>query len=160
MALRIIKCPLRPIDAELTVGDYTKHLRIFHASKPDFKITCGINGCKRVYNNFATFKNHLYGMHNDWFSDTTVTEPPENETHMHDCSSQVGSSSVTSTDDTCYMIQPDTIMDSDQNVDGYLDGDQEMNVFFTRCNVEVINFIFTRAKRKTQAYPSNSPKYC
>ena len=129
MALRKIKCPMCPtsVDAELSVGDYTKHLRIFHVSKPgDFKITCGINGCQRVYNNFGTFKNHLYGIHNDWFSDTTVTEPPENETRMHECSS-----SVTPTDDTCDIMQPETIMDSYQNVDGHLDGDHEMDVLFT-----------------------------
>ena len=97
MALCKIKCPLcSSINAEISVGDYTKHLHIFHASKPgDFKITCGINGCQRVYSNFGTFKNHLYGIHNDWFSDTTVTEPLENETCMHD-----HSNSVTSTDDT------------------------------------------------------------
>lgn len=77
-------------------------------------------------------------MHTDWFSDIIVTdhEPSENETHMHDCSSQVCSSqvcsrSVTSTDDACDTIQPDTIMDSDQNIDGNLDDDHERYMCFS-----------------------------
>ena len=64
MAVRMIKCPLcSPSFPQFSIGEYTKHLRLFHSSAPDFKITCGINGCQRAYTNIGMFKNHLYGIH-------------------------------------------------------------------------------------------------
>jgi len=81
MALRSIKCPLCPtLNHQLSISEYTKHLRLFHASNPDFKITCGINGCQRVYTNLGTFKNHLYGIHNVDGIDSTTVNVPESET--------------------------------------------------------------------------------
>ena len=49
--------------ASTTVGDYIKHLRLFHAHRPDFKVVCGINGCIRSYSNLGSFKNHISFMH-------------------------------------------------------------------------------------------------
>ena len=67
MAVRMIKCPLCPPSfPQFSIGEYTKHLRLFHSSTPGFKITCGINGCQRAYTNIGTFKNHLYGVHSDY----------------------------------------------------------------------------------------------
>ena len=64
MAVRMIKCPLcSPSFPQFSIGEYTKHLRLFHSSAPDFKITCGLNGCQRAYTNIGMFKNHLYGIH-------------------------------------------------------------------------------------------------
>ena len=47
-----------------SIGDYIKHLRLFHAHRPDFRVTCGINGCLRSYNNLGSFKNHISFVHN------------------------------------------------------------------------------------------------
>ena len=66
--MALVKCQLCPIGMAnqlFKIGEYIKHLRLLHVSQPDFKVTCGINGCQRVYKNFGTFKNHLYAMHND-----------------------------------------------------------------------------------------------
>ena len=66
--MALVKCQLCPVGMAnqlFKVGEYIKHLRLLHASQPDFKVTCGINGCQRVYKNLGTFRNHLYAMHND-----------------------------------------------------------------------------------------------
>ena len=54
------------------VSDYIKHLKIFHAHQPNFKVICGIGGCQRNYTNLGTFQNHIYGVHSD--GSCTVTE--------------------------------------------------------------------------------------
>ncbi|XP_065887419.1 uncharacterized protein [Dysidea avara] len=41
------------------ITDYVKHIKIFHAHDPSFKVTCGIGGCQRTYSNFRTFVNHV-----------------------------------------------------------------------------------------------------
>ena len=129
MALRSIKCPLCPVSFHKlsSVGEYTKHLRLFHASKPDFKITCGINGCQRVYTNLGTFKNHLYGMHNGEIDSMTVATP---ESEASCCS---GSNS---TDD----VQTTEVMRSDNDDDHDHDhdvsdsiNDPEMNCSGSLC---------------------------
>ena len=77
VTLQSIQCPLCPVSFHklISVGEYTKHLRLFHASKPDFKITCGINGCQQAYTNLGIFKNHLYGIHSGAIDAMTVVAP-------------------------------------------------------------------------------------
>ena len=59
------------------ITDYVKHIKIFHAHDPSFKITCGIAGCQRTYNNFRTFVNHVSAMHN------TVTSASQSDLSTH-----------------------------------------------------------------------------
>lgn len=70
------------------VSGYIKHLKIFHAHQPDFKVICGIGGCQRSYTNLGTFQNHIYGMHSD---DCVITEEriesDNNAESENDCSS-------------------------------------------------------------------------
>lgn len=44
--------------------DYLKHLSLFHAHHPDFKIPCRIDGCQRTYTNTRTYRNHVSSVHN------------------------------------------------------------------------------------------------
>ena len=46
-----------------SIRDYLKHLQLFHAHQPTFKVTCGIGGCCRSYTNIKTYSNHVYGVH-------------------------------------------------------------------------------------------------
>ena len=103
----VTKCPLCPtLFLKLSsVGKYTKHLCLFHASKPDFKITCSI----------ISFKNHLYGMHGDGIDYTMMTDAAA-ESQMACCN---GSSS---TDD----VQETEVMSGDHN-DGVADADHDVN---------------------------------
>ena len=64
MALSL-KCSLCLVASHLrfSVTDYIKHLRLFHVHQPDFKFTCPIDGCQKVYSNIGSFKNHISAMH-------------------------------------------------------------------------------------------------
>ena len=42
---------------------------------PDFKVTCGIDGCQRTYSNLGTFLNHVSGVHGDVCTHATGTIP-------------------------------------------------------------------------------------
>lgn len=60
-----LTCSLRTgLSVRFSIGDYIKHLRLFYAHRPDFKVTCGINGCLRSYSNLGSLKNHISLMHN------------------------------------------------------------------------------------------------
>lgn len=52
-------CFARGLQVKLNACDYIKHIRLFHAFEPNFRFTCGIDGCMRSYTNIGTFKNHV-----------------------------------------------------------------------------------------------------
>lgn len=62
-----IKCPLCSATEhlKLNLSEYLKHVRLFHAHQPDFKLICGISGCQRSFTNAGTFQNHAYSVHKD-----------------------------------------------------------------------------------------------
>ena len=126
MALQCgISCPLCPVSFRKlsSVSEYTKHLRLFHATKPDFKITCGFNGCQRVYTNYGTFKNHLYGMHSggiDNITDATL------ESEMPICSDLNSADDVPASE----TMSGDYDIDSDDDVndlENSINGSDEMD---------------------------------
>ena len=49
---------------------------------PDFKVTCGIDGCQRTYSNLGTFLNHVSGVHGDVCTRTTGTIPANNNAEV------------------------------------------------------------------------------
>lgn len=62
---RSVTCTLcrNDLNVKFNTSEYINHVRLFHAYKPDFRITCGINGCLRSYTNLGTFKNHVSAAH-------------------------------------------------------------------------------------------------
>ena len=54
------------------VSDYIKHLKLFHAHQPNFKVTCRIGGCQRNYSNLGTFQNHVYAVHSEDLIDVST----------------------------------------------------------------------------------------
>ena len=46
-----------------TVSMLLKHIRLAHADRPDFNLQCNIQGCKRTFKRFTTFRNHIYQHH-------------------------------------------------------------------------------------------------
>ena len=74
----MIKCPLCAGDFG-TMTVYMTHLRIIHADDANFSVSCGLQGCERTFNNFYTYQNHVYAMHDlneadrDHFGHTTCT---------------------------------------------------------------------------------------
>ena len=81
------------------VSEYIKHLKIFHAHQPDFKVICGIGGCQRSFTNLGTFQNHIYGVHSD--RSCTITEE---STVMNN--TELGSEDDCSDDDNFDSDQP------------------------------------------------------
>ena len=84
-----------------TIGDYIKHLRLFHAHRPDFRVTCGINGCLKSYSNLGSFKNHVLFVHNTTnkcFIENSL-EADQNITHDTSAEPNNGDDSSTSGDE-------------------------------------------------------------
>ena len=41
------------------------HLRLVHASDPNFSVPCGIEGCYTTFKSFSSFYQHIYRKHRD-----------------------------------------------------------------------------------------------
>ena len=59
------------------ISHYVNHLRLFHCHQPNFKVTCGIDGCVRTFTNIGTFKNHISLVHHDNFP--ALSDPSETD---------------------------------------------------------------------------------
>ena len=72
-----LACPLCTNTPSLKftrISDYLKHQRLFHVHQANFRLTCGIGGCKRSYTNIGTFQNHVYSVHYCKNDDTSFSE--------------------------------------------------------------------------------------
>ena len=49
----------------LSLKDLLKHIRLVHAHRPGFRITCRMSGCQRSFTTFRVFRNHVYDYHNE-----------------------------------------------------------------------------------------------
>ena len=58
----ICKCSISSIQHLLS------HLRIFHASNPNFNVPCGLSGCTTTYRSFPGFYSHIYCHHSEVIS--------------------------------------------------------------------------------------------
>lgn len=46
-----------------TVSMLLKHICLAHADRPDFSLQCNLQGCRRTFKRFTTFRNHIYQHH-------------------------------------------------------------------------------------------------
>lgn len=79
----------------LNVKEYIRRVKLFHAHRPDFRITCGIEGCQRVYRNPGTFFNHVYDVHG------SNSQPTETLPGDHDQTRWKGTSTCTDEPTDC-----------------------------------------------------------
>ena len=56
-------CPLCNCSSLPTISLYLTHIRLSHADTPGFTICCGLQGCRRSFTNFLTYRNHVYARH-------------------------------------------------------------------------------------------------
>ena len=80
-------CTINGPHLRFSIRDYLKHLQLFHAHQPTFKLTCGIGGCSQTYTNMKTYSNHVYGVHdisNDLASAASLSEAPMASTDVSD----------------------------------------------------------------------------
>ena len=78
-----------------SIRDYLKHLQLFHAHQPTFKVTCGIGGCLQSYTNMNTYSNHVYGVHDlstDFASSTSLSDVLTDSIRSDATSSDCGNS--------------------------------------------------------------------
>ena len=60
---------------------FLKHVRVTHADTDHFQIQCGLQGCKRTFRKFHTYRNHVYTWHDmsEFESEqSTIVNPSEN----------------------------------------------------------------------------------
>lgn len=58
------QCPLCVFIAA-TLSLILSHLRLVHASEPEFNVTCGIAGCVSTFRSFRALYQHVYRKHRD-----------------------------------------------------------------------------------------------
>jgi len=127
------------LSVKFNTGDYIKHLRLFHAHRPDFKVTCGIDGCLRNYTNLGSFKNHISFMHN------TDSERHTNEIFTNDTSAEFGG------EDESFISDEDFISSNDTSD---LNEDNQIPVTHDEINPDTNNILTLTAKdlQKSSAY--------
>ena len=107
-------CLARSLQIKLKVCDYIKHIRVFHAFEPNFKFTCGINGCVRSYTNIGSFKNHVSDVHcNTDISDTANDLDRGSDASLPD--GLLSSSNTSDTLDSTLEYVTDSRRDSDDD---------------------------------------------
>ena len=67
---------------------FLTHLRLIHASEEGFQIPCGLQGCQRTFNNFYTYRNHVYSMHDLSGLDTTTSRSTDIEASINNESTE------------------------------------------------------------------------
>ena len=55
----VYQCPLCDEFQALSYKQLLPHIRIVHASKPGFSISCGVQGCQRSFTNMKSYDNHI-----------------------------------------------------------------------------------------------------
>lgn len=56
-------CPLCPLMNFPTVSVLMQHIRLTHADKPNFMLQCNLQGCRRSFRKFTTYRNYVYTFH-------------------------------------------------------------------------------------------------
>ena len=60
-------------------SDVVRHIGSVHSHDLDFNIICGLDGCKRSYKKFGSYKVHLYRHHYDKLLPTKTPENVQEE---------------------------------------------------------------------------------
>lgn len=80
-----------------TVSMLLKHIRLTHADRPDFNLQCNLQGCKRTFKRFTTFRNHIYHNHD-------VEAITDGDCDVDD---ETGDSDLTSSDTPLFTLDDD-----------------------------------------------------
>ena len=61
---RSSKCPFSGCIFEaMSMSSILSHIRLVHASDPNFSVPCGIEGCCKTNNSFSALYQHIYKKH-------------------------------------------------------------------------------------------------
>lgn len=100
MASRVLDCPLCAEFHAPTIQLMIPHIRLVHSNQPGFRVTCGLDGCQRTFQNMKTYTNHLYQFH---MISRAITMP----TQIPSSNEKEGESGSTSKDE--YQSPEDTL---------------------------------------------------
>ena len=58
-----------------------RHIGSIHSFEPNFRITCGVDGCPRTYTSYRSYRKHILKKHGSWIkeSDSGCHREEENE---------------------------------------------------------------------------------
>lgn len=69
------------------------HIKFAHAHEPGFTVQCNLQGCKRTFKNFSTFRNHVYCFHEG------IELGAVSDTNLEDAAAPLSEDSDTSSSD-------------------------------------------------------------
>ena len=75
-------CQLCPVERALSLPFTLKHIELFHAHQPNFRIMCGIGGCQRTFHNLQTFRNLISDHHS--YDCNPTNRPVATSSEVHD----------------------------------------------------------------------------
>ena len=88
--------------------DYFRHVTLYHANEPDFRLTCDIfNSCGVTYKTFASYKMHIHRHHKNLLN--LACQEPENSV-INDTNTLTVQKSIST------VIYPDVVEKDNDNV--------------------------------------------
>ena len=111
---RVWKCEICLFFTTITLKMLVRHVAVEHASKPNFKVKCGVDGCPNEYKKMNSFRKHLRTCHAAQYSVAGATnenqpgnEPIDNEPNLANddrCLEDDHDDFESSDDETCYLV--------------------------------------------------------
>ena len=74
----IFICSICLVFTALTLKALVRHIALRHASKPNFKVKCGVNGCPEEYDKIDSFRKHLRRRHEDEYEQCSCCSNSDN----------------------------------------------------------------------------------
>ena len=62
-SLMSYNCPLCSDFLAREFHQLLSRVQLVHSQRPGFRVTCGVDECKREFTSMKTYRNHLYGCH-------------------------------------------------------------------------------------------------
>ena len=66
------RCSICPEFAAIKYSQVLYHINLIHGSKPNFRVTCGLDSCPATYSNYESFRSHVYRKHRNVLDGTRV----------------------------------------------------------------------------------------
>ncbi len=81
---RMWLCSICLVFSAITLRALVRHIAMQHASQPNFKVTCGINGCPDEYKKIDSYRKHLRRKHPDEMAVEEIQNPDISNTSSNE----------------------------------------------------------------------------
>lgn len=93
-----------------------RHTFQAHSSLPNFKFTCGVEGCCQTFTTYSAVKSHLARKHRGVNMDEAVNSPIQSQEYYPDtCSSEISAVQLTNDDMMHHTANPQPLLTSQEN---------------------------------------------